>query len=163
VAFCGWRRTAVLPSAQSCWLDWICWPTWVLQAATAVPHQETLLAEQAILLARQPVAATGDLSGNWLIFADEKGVGAQLAAQVAARGAACKVVHAGAMNSAAELLAERPYQHIVHLWSLDAPEAESLEVEGLATAVAATSGSVLQLVQAIAQAELAAACRASGW
>jgi NADPH:quinone reductase-like Zn-dependent oxidoreductase len=63
------------------------------------------------------------------------------------------------MNSAAELLAERPYQHIVHLWSLDAPEAESLEVEGLATAVAATSGSVLQLVQAIAQAELAAAPR----
>ncbi|MCB8984309.1 MAG: SDR family NAD(P)-dependent oxidoreductase [Ardenticatenaceae bacterium] len=144
------------------------------EAGTAVPHREDLLSEQAILLARKPVAPGGDIAGNWLLFADERGVGAQLAAQLQAQGARCTLVHTGAafhdegermklnpanLDGLDQVLTQRPYHHIVHLWSLDAPDAGLLSPEGLETAVAAATGSVLHLVQAVAAADLSVSPR----
>jgi NADPH:quinone reductase-like Zn-dependent oxidoreductase/NADP-dependent 3-hydroxy acid dehydrogenase YdfG len=133
--------------------------------ATAVPHHDDLLSEQAILLARKPVAATDDSGGNWLIFADERGVGEQLAEPLRAGKGTAVLVHPGRVYQAdglryairpdslddyrrllAELAAGEPLRGIVHLWGLDAPERDDTAVSKMAEQQTALT-SVIHLIQ----------------
>ncbi len=127
------------------------------EQATAVPQQDDLLSEQAILMARQPLAADTTLSGNWLVLADNHGTGADLAYQLQLAGATSTVLTADDAlwpHGLPDLLTKRPFHHIVHLWSLNTPDSLALSAAGLETAVENATGSTLHLVQTIAQANL---------
>jgi SAM-dependent methyltransferase/acyl carrier protein len=68
--------------------------------AAAVPgdavEKSGLFANQSVLLARKPAAARAQIApGRWLIWADEQGVGRQMADRLRARGNRCLVVTPG--------------------------------------------------------------------
>ncbi len=91
----------------------------------------------------QPVAVTHSsdetIESSWVVFADEGGLGNEIAAQVTAAGSRCRIVRRGDKFAAtgtdsftvrdkepedwkelfAALLTEAPPEHIVYLWSLD--------------------------------------------
>jgi acyl transferase domain-containing protein/NADPH:quinone reductase-like Zn-dependent oxidoreductase/acyl carrier protein len=112
----------------------------------------------------------GGEGGNWLIFADQSGVGEQLAERLHAAGMPSTLVFAGpafAHRGAeryeihpsraedmtrvlGEVLAPGrvPCRGIVHLWNLDAPPTDALTVAELEAAQEAGLFSVLNLVQA---------------
>jgi acyl transferase domain-containing protein len=124
--------------------------------------------------------ATGELSsellttGTWIIFRDQQGIGDALCAQLSERGARCLCVDYSKQSSPSNnaLMMVRPdnagdydgvlraaqqdssVNRIVHLWSLDAADAE--KADGKAVLEAQTLGpvSVLQLVQALDRARL---------
>ncbi|MDB5313855.1 MAG: mycocerosate synthase [Gemmataceae bacterium] len=117
----------------------------------------------------RPLAAadssTGD-PGAWLIFADRGGVGDRLAEQLRAGGAAVALVYPGTAFDRAgngsyqidpasaddmhQLVRDlrQPVRGIVQLWALDAPAAEYLRVEDLASAQRTTLLGTTHLVQA---------------
>ena len=84
-------------------------------------------------------APTSPLEASWVVFADEGGLGSEIAAQVAAAGARCRVVRRGEKFSLtgadsfsirdhepddwqqlfATLLDDAPPERLVYLWSLD--------------------------------------------
>ncbi len=92
------------------------------------------------------------VSGEWLILADQGGIGTQVAANLQARGASrCDVVFANdpkldPLNpqTYTDLLNRAAYQGVVYLWALDAETADA----GINTS---TSLHVLYLVQEIAK------------
>nr|VFK09968.1 MAG: amino acid adenylation domain-containing protein [Candidatus Kentron sp. FM] len=110
--------------------------------------------------------------GSWLIFADSGGLGVELAGRLEAAGNRCILAYANPLPSSDDntyhldpanpgdfqhLFAEAfqaqmpPLAGIVHLWSLDAPDAAEsagLAAEELTEAQTLTCGSVLHLVQA---------------
>ncbi|MHB1426224.1 MAG: SDR family NAD(P)-dependent oxidoreductase, partial [Gemmataceae bacterium] len=107
--------------------------------------------------------------GNWLIFADRSGVGAQLAGRLHDAGADCTLVFAASAlkrlddnryeihpsrgEDMAELLRsvrapDRPWRGIIHLWNLDAPSADNLTLADLESAQETGLLSILHLVQA---------------
>jgi NADPH:quinone reductase-like Zn-dependent oxidoreductase/SAM-dependent methyltransferase/acyl carrier protein len=131
--------------------------------ATAIP--EGSLPEQALIAARAPDAAE-----NWLIFADQGGIGEALADLIRLEGGLCTLVWPGAeyaefdegtlfidlsrpehfrhiISQSAE-----PFTHVVHLWSLDLPSAEELSDEALENAQEWAMGSALNLTQALVSA-----------
>ncbi|MEZ4867749.1 MAG: type I polyketide synthase [Caldilineaceae bacterium] len=87
-------------------------------------------------------ASTPVRGKRWLILADRNGVGTQLAAQLQTHGEAVTLLDAGA--DLQSVLTDVAYDRVLHLWSLDAPTAD------LATTSEQLCGSVLQLVQALA-------------
>jgi acyl transferase domain-containing protein/acyl carrier protein len=111
-------------------------------------------------------------NASWLIFADERGVGARLAERLLAGGKARKLilVHAGStfeelsgghfridpgqpdqmlrLVQAVIARDESPSRGVVHLWNLDAPHPAGLSAEGLRTAQDAGLLSVVWFVQA---------------
>lgn len=113
--------------------------------------------------------------GSWLIFADQAGIGQALAAQLGTKGERCVLVERGENYEANDqdhffLRPEEPEdiqrlltsafgtgqpacRGIVHLWSLDAPGEAELGAAGLEAAQIQNCGSLLHLVQALAQSE----------
>ncbi|MEX0586143.1 MAG: acyltransferase domain-containing protein, partial [Pirellulales bacterium] len=102
----------------------------------------------------EPPAATGRV-GAWLIFADSRGVGRQLADRLAQRGEASVLIESDSLDGdqyrrliEAEFFTKsRACLGVVHLWSLDIPTACE---ESLSKSRRLGCGSVLQLVQALA-------------
>ncbi|MEG4499882.1 SDR family NAD(P)-dependent oxidoreductase [Microcoleus sp. F10-C6] len=110
--------------------------------------------------------------GSWLIFAGAAGIGIKLAERLTERGASCVLVSPGLAydrasrehyrlnpsnpNDFQRLLedtvgdSQPPYRGVVHLWSLEETQADSLAA--LQNAQVLGCGSVLPLVQAIIQA-----------
>lgn len=136
---------------------------------------ENLLTPSAISerILPQVNEAIGDQSKNWLILADSLGIGQQLATFLRARSQTCTLIFSGKNY---EQLAEQEFRidlasfadfqqllketvgtgirGVVHLWSLEAPEAQDLTVTDLEAASHKACGSTLYLVQALVKAEL---------
>nr|VFJ72077.1 MAG: Acyl transferase domain-containing protein [Candidatus Kentron sp. FW] len=116
-----------------------------------------------------------ETAGSWLIFADGKGLGEELAGRLAEAGQRCILVYADVdwglrgepqhednvyhLDPAEPADFERllknafqkeisPLKGIIHLWSLDAPDTDELTAEALSQAQILSCGSVLHLVQA---------------
>ena len=124
----------------------------------------------------QPAAAA---FGNWLIFADQKGVGDSLASQLQQQGQQVAFVNPGdafkrgeGINSwqidptnptefdqllqTALPAGEQSWRGIVYLWSVDAaPFDDKMDVETLMASQKLITGSMLHLVQALGRAETA--------
>ena len=122
-------------------------------------------------------------AANWLIFADEKGVGAAFAEQLQQQGQQVVFVRPGdAYKQGAEAnqwhinpaqlaefeqllqdalpAGEQSWQGIVYLWSVDAaPFDEKMDVQTLMAAQRLISGSALHLVQALERVETAVSPR----
>ncbi|MGO8676240.1 MAG: type I polyketide synthase [Limisphaerales bacterium] len=113
------------------------------------------------------------LSGTWLVFRDNQGVGKALCAQLRAGGADCVSVVYGDQAASAEepALTVRPenledyalalaaagrtggsLRGVVHLWSLDAMDTEEADLAAVRRAQECGPISVLRLVQALQQA-----------
>jgi acyl transferase domain-containing protein/acyl carrier protein len=109
--------------------------------------------------------------GNWLIFADKKGIGVKLSELLEAQGERCVLVSVGSSYAKADeahyhlnpaeprdfqrILQESKisYRGIIHLWSLNATKEETdITLSALQEAQMLGCGSVLHLVQALAQA-----------
>ena len=134
------------------------------------------LEDWAYEMAWQPAALEQDspaqpLTGRWLIFADEAGVGRALAAQVQFKGGSSLLVYPGAAyarradgvylrpdaaDDVRRLMDEEFAEHgpacVVHLWSLNSPPADGLTLETLETAQAVGCVSALHVVQAMIRA-----------
>ncbi len=126
---------------------------------------------QEKLPAPEPTETTGH--GRWLIFADQSGVGQALAGRLAAVGDTVTLVWAGESWACTavdqyqlnptqpeqytrlwqECVREAPVQGVIHLWSLDAETATT--VDQLSQAQERGCGSVLLLVQVMAQEQAA--------
>ena len=113
-----------------------------------------------------------EVPGSWLIFADAAGIGLKLAKRLTERGASCVLVSVGLAyeqvsrehyrlnpanpNDFQRLLEDivgdnqPPYRGVVHLWSLEETQVDSLAA--LQNAQVLGCGSVLPLVQSIIQA-----------
>lgn len=113
--------------------------------------------------------------GSWLIFADLGGVGQALVELLEGRGESCVLVSQGEAYEIVEAghwridhtnpkhfqqlfhevlrTSGRQCRGVVHLWSLDTVLAEDLTISSLKEAQAQGCGSVLHLVQALAQVE----------
>ncbi|HXS75294.1 MAG TPA: type I polyketide synthase [Terracidiphilus sp.] len=116
------------------------------------------------------------VKGSWLIFADSIGIGQSLSAQLESQGATCVIVTRGSTFEAVGANSFRvdPYSPddfqqlldayikiqtsacsgVVHLWGLDVAPARATTVDTLEEAQVWTCGSVLSLVQAMAQTNL---------
>jgi acyl transferase domain-containing protein len=126
-------------------------------------HEVEWLAQPRSSAAHKP-----DRPGNWLIFADESGIGPDLAAQLEAQGETCSLILEGndfERNGARQwkidptmpdhfkqLLAEAgdPLRGVVHLWSIKEPLSDRIDLEGIHSSLERINGSVLYLVQALA-------------
>lgn len=116
--------------------------------------QIAVLARKAgVPVAAAPASLESMIEPSWMIFADESGLGADLAARVTAAGARCRVVRRGAEFSAAAgdaftLRAEVPADwrqlfatvadetvpmHFVYLWALDVRSGEGPEAALMGT------------------------------
>ncbi len=123
--------------------------------------------QQAVILAQADGAARAQRqAGPWFVLADRAGVGEALAERLEG----CVLAFAGAGYrqvgerrfevdpfSPADLerllATEQAPQGIVHLWSLEATDADALSQRELETAVHSGCGSALSLVQALARTE----------
>jgi NADPH:quinone reductase-like Zn-dependent oxidoreductase/acyl carrier protein len=110
-------------------------------AARQIPMFEMRWEEQAGGL-------SGEISGDWLVLADQAGYGQQLAAQLSARRARCAVVSDPGRLEAA--LREKKWTGIIHLWSLDATPVRALNAVSLSGAQRTVCGSALELAQLLA-------------
>ena len=129
--------------------------------------------DQAMILARNAsTLVTSETQRNWLIFADESGIGQHLATSLRQNGDRCVLVSPGnrfeklsldqfSINPTypqdfQRLLTDAVDQSanwhgIVHLWNADAPATEMMDADALNNAQQRNSGSILYLVQAIAE------------
>ncbi len=119
--------------------------------------------QQAVVLAQAGGAARAQRQvGPWLVLADRSGIGEALAERLGD----CVLAFAGetyrqvgerrfeidpfSLADLERLLATEPtLQGIVHLWSLDAPEADALTLPDLESASRLGCGSALHLIQAV--------------
>ncbi len=128
--------------------DWLYEPTWQPVPSPALPPEATV-------------------AGQWLVLADEGGVGLALAEALRQRGESCALAYAGEgfergaedtwrldgtsvealTRLLAEMRADKPLHGVVALWALN--EADS---EPVASAQRRVCGSTLALVQALATA-----------
>jgi len=143
-----------------------------VQESQGFVSQQTVIMAQAVQ-AKSEVATSE--SGSWLILADERGIGQQLGAQLQSKGEVCILVFPGkeyeqvaeqnfkidpASPADFQRLLEAgrtnnpPWRGVVHLWSLDAVEAEALTLVDLETASQKGCGSTLHLVQSLVKAGL---------
>ncbi len=128
----------------------------------------------------QPLAINDEQKvsfSSWLIFADQQGIGQQLATLLRQQGGHCTLVLAGTTyqekdadtveinptqpehyQCLLQTLSKRPgtLQGILHGWSLHAPATSQMSVTDLETAQLEGSGSLLYLVQALSQASFSA-------
>jgi myxalamid-type polyketide synthase MxaB len=89
---------------------------------------------------------------NWIIFADKQGIGTKLAELLHQRGHHCQLIYANQADSLQQLLTEFDLSktpHIIHLWNFDQPH--SISSESLIEAQKLACGSVVQIVQKLAQ------------
>jgi acyl transferase domain-containing protein/acyl carrier protein len=126
-------------------------------------------------LRRRDQAEHATTDSGWLIFEDEGGVGRALAAELRSRGRRCVCVRRGARfertepdaytiraGAASDVRAliesalgsgEGPLDRIVHLWSLDGPSGEQLELGSLEAAQTRGWMSAVHVVQALTRIE----------
>ncbi|WP_329101433.1 type I polyketide synthase [Micromonospora sp. NBC_01699] len=117
-----------------------------------------------------PVEAGGDqvAPGRWLVFADQGGLGQEVAASLTAGGHTCTFVHQGQQYGAGpdgyridpdrpedltRLLDETPgdgWRGVLHLWALDVPADPDADPAALQDAQRVVLGSALHLVRALA-------------
>ena len=113
------------------------------------------------------------MSGTWLIFADQLGVGAQLATRLEQAGATVRIVKhndcagfvdqtlngtSSSLSSQLECIvseADGRLEGVIHLWSLDAPETSVLNPHAIAKAEADCCHSLLHLLQNLSRAHAA--------
>jgi myxalamid-type polyketide synthase MxaE and MxaD len=134
------------------------------------PHQWLYqLTWHPLPLLRQAAEAK-TLTGQWLIFADQNGIGQQVATQLEAQGHSCLQVYRGdayeQVNGKAwrirltephdyqqlcRLTTDLPWRGVVHLWSLDSQPPDELTLSGLQQAQRLGCASVLHLVHALGQ------------
>ena len=148
--------------------------------AVTIPDESVsgALADQALILARGPLAEMTEVStgeaepdGGWLIFADEGGVGEQLAKLFATQQQRFTLVRSGASYAAPQLdrftidpTCPEDYlrllretvgnerlacRGVIHLWGLDVLAPEGITASKLAQAQTRGCRSVLYLVQAL--------------
>ena len=120
-------------------------------------------------------AQTDRAPKSWIIFADQKGIGAALAAKLEADGDRCHLVYrkGASVQAAAHLrtsnVDERkpqdfrrlleefavsealPCQGVIYLWGLDAPSIEDLTLAQLKSGCEMMCGGALALLQALAE------------
>jgi acyl transferase domain-containing protein/acyl carrier protein len=89
------------------------------------------------------------LDGQWLVFADESGVGESIVAALKAEGANCLVVKRG--EDFENLLNGAPPSGVVHLWNLDGTAPGDRDEESLLREQRENCGSVLRLIQVLAE------------
>lgn len=126
----------------------------------------------------EPVVSQPDQPGDWLIFADQNGVGPALAERLQAQGERCVLVHTGdalaAIDGHSPALSEwsinpaqstdfgqllqdalpaegQAWRGLVYLWSADPAPLPEADVTSLETIQRDNCGSVLYLVQALAK------------
>ncbi|MBI3243487.1 MAG: SDR family NAD(P)-dependent oxidoreductase [Chloroflexi bacterium] len=127
------------------------------------------LSQQAVILARKPLAQTqaATAEGKWLILADEAGLGEQVAGQLQTRGAQITLARPGpayermpdgsyTLNPARpedfeRLLTVSSYRGVLHLWALDATQSETASPAGLDKTQMQGTASLLHLTQALAK------------
>jgi acyl transferase domain-containing protein len=141
------------------------------------PQRQTLTSTRGTRRERESHFAVS-ATGSWLIFADERGIGETLAAQLTSRGESCLLVHAGQLYERLEAgrlridparpadfqrlvgewaeVAGAQTRYVVHLWSLNAASAERLTVAELDAASKLCCGSALLLIQSLVEAGLTA-------
>jgi amino acid adenylation domain-containing protein len=127
---------------------------------------------QSVFLAGAPSSPVTDgPRRRWLVLADRRGTGAQVAAAIRERGDSCVCAYPGdgfvrqaqdnyeiapTRDDARRLLTalegEGPLHGIVHLWSLDAPPAETATAAEIIESQRLGCGSALHLIQALADA-----------
>ncbi|HZU68918.1 MAG TPA: type I polyketide synthase [Ktedonobacteraceae bacterium] len=151
-------REALIPKVQQQARDWYYELRWE-QQARAVPASN--LASQSSVK-----------HGSWLIFADRSGKAGKLAERLQAQGEQCVLVFAGQSNEKEEpghyyvdpsnpadfqqileqhFAGEHTCRGILHLWSLDTSEIEQVTTDSLETDEQLACGSILYLIQAVAQ------------
>ncbi|AFZ26504.1 polyketide synthase family protein [Cylindrospermum stagnale PCC 7417] len=142
------RREAMLGTSQKTWEDWLYEVEWVLQEHnTDVKTQPKL-----------------DTKRNWLILADDQGIGQQLVARLRSQGESCTIIfaaneyeqiaeHEFRLNPASpehfqQLCQAVPHVHgVVNCWSLNAASIQT--AADLDVAAKISCGSTLHLVQAM--------------
>ena len=135
------------------------------------------VSQQSIIIAQsgdRPSDSAPSTAKQWLILADRGGVGQQLATLLQSKGEVCTSVFPGQQYQQTQqefyINPDRPedfqqlleiiktnnasLQGIVHLWSLDAPEASQLTETQLLTASKQGCGSTLHLIQALVKSQL---------
>src|SRR5581483_10990106 len=102
-----------------------------------------------IVAARRPLEETRT-PGSWLILADAGGVGSALAGRLAERGKRCSI--ASSPRQLQDILRKpQAWEGIVHLWALDAPSSDELNLQALNDSQAALCGGLLELTQSLAR------------
>ncbi len=146
------------------------------QVVTIAGAHETqqVISKQAVIVAQQTSEPKSAIEpNNWLIMADNYGMGQRLATQLRAQAQVCTLVFKGngyeqlssqefridptQPEDFKQLLttvgANQSLHGVVNCWSLDALTAQALRSDNLQTALQSVCGSSLHLVQAIVQAE----------
>jgi len=145
----------------------------------SLSHQSIILAQTAQLdlqtEQQEMISLMPGQGSSWLIFADNKGIGQHLAAQLSSRGETCTMVFP---STSYQQLGEGQYQinpeqpedfqqllkavttsdtppcrGVVHLWSLNTVDPAKMTVADLETASVLGCRSVLQLLQSMVKAE----------
>jgi len=148
-------RSVLLRGLQKDFSDWLYEIAWQPKKRENLPQQHHQL-------------------GNWLIFADQGGVGAKLAEMLTAQNAHCVCVSVGTTYAKTgsgyytvnpnvpedfhrllqtNIENQPPYQGIIHLWSLNETIEANASLTNLQNAQVLGCGSVLHLIQAIAKTE----------
>ena len=174
-----WRFTDLALRPSHCFLTARQWQELLLsvgfeQTVIMPSEQDSSGSDQAqvVIVAQTPAPAAHiglEDHGNWLILADAQGIGERFAAVLRVKGANPTLVYRGhkyeqlweheqqafAINPdrpdhVQRLLASQPGWHqIVHLWSLDACESETLTLSDLEAASRVGCGSTLYLVHSL--------------
>jgi acyl transferase domain-containing protein len=136
--------------------DWLYEPRWLIKETADEPIRED------------------SVSGTWIVFRDQQGVGDAICGQLRERGATCLCVDHGEQRSQAgdgsmmiranhaddydELLRSATskgsmVRKIVHLWSLDSADPETANLKAVKEAQTLGPVSILQVVQALERAQ----------
>jgi len=159
----GYRAQSMRRAGQAKAIDpshWFYQDHWVEKPLVAVAHEQHCT-----------------LDGRWLIFADQTGVGAELAEELTRRGASVQVLDSkqylvrqgrrtAALSSrfAEELRSsigsgKRELSGVIHLWSIDAESAANESAGQLKDAEVVICHSLLAMIQSMANAQ----CTAPVW
>src|SRR5262249_25769723 len=143
--------------------------------AVTLSSSDGIFARQAIVIARAPeTRPQPQPAGHWLILADRHGTGAQLSRLLHSNGESCTLVFPGQVyqqiahheftidpDSPPDFerliadLANIKLHGVVHLWSLDAADTQTLNEADLQQASRRGCGSALYLVQSLLKAGFA--------
>ncbi len=147
------QKQDVLESVE----DWLYEPQWVIKDTAA-----------------DELSPEGSMTGTWIIFRDQQGIGDAVCAQLRQHGATCLCVDHGEQPSEANdaLITISPdnaddydgllraaarqdsvVKGIVHLWSLDASDPEKADLGAVQEAQTIGPVSVLRMVQALDRAQ----------
>ncbi|WP_230967594.1 SDR family NAD(P)-dependent oxidoreductase [Nostoc commune] len=99
--------------------------------------------QQAVLIAQTPKLSGN--SENWLILADQQGVGLQLAAALEAHGATCHLV----FTADSDFTLTFTPSHLINLWGLDVPHANEMTTEQLMATQQVLCGQVSHWLQTL--------------